>query len=275
MLLLSLLLATEPECLSCCEEAGESCSAELRVMASDASPSQDGWVGSWVVGCDGSAVYDPSTVLHFDARPLPGQVSTEGVPKVQLKCFVQACSFPEDLCPEAVDGLPVLGHCETEAPFRDSDLRPPAAVVVSRGSGPTVHFAGADVPEPPATACSATGEVKRQARVLVNEGNDLEIAGDLEGARARYLAAISLHPCNTLAWSSLGLLAERQQDHEGAVRALTWVVEQEPAHYGAWTALGQAQEALGQPDEARTAYQRALRLRPGHKPAEQGLQRLR
>jgi hypothetical protein len=273
--LFSSALASETECLTCCEEAGTPCVAELTVVAE----AQD---GTWVVACDGSAVFDPTSVVAVTA--LPGEVLTEGLPKKQLKCFADHCSFPEDLCPQVVEGVPVLGHCDTGAAFRDLDLAPTQAVVVERGvvepamvrtTAPTVAFTGEAVPEPPQLICSTTGEVRRTARELVDEGNDLEIAGDVDQARDRYLAAISLYPCSNLAWSSLGLLANRQGDAEGAVRALSWVVAEQPQHVGAWTALGQAHEALGQREQAVAAYERALRLHPGHAAAEQGLRRLR
>lgn len=271
--LLSSALASETECLNCCDDAGTACAAELRVVAE----AKD---GTWLVHCDGTSLFDPTTIVPVTA--LPGEVLTDGLPKMQLKCFADHCSFPEDLCPQAVDGVPLLGHCDTGAAFRDRDLAPPEAVVVERGmagpirtTAPTVAFTGEAVPEPPELTCSATGEVRRTARELVDEGNDLEIAGDIAAARERYLAAISLYPCSHLAWSSLGLLAQRQGDARGAVRALSWVVIEQPQHVGAWTALGQAYEALGQREQAVAAYERALRLRPGHAAAEQGLRRVR
>lgn len=282
MWLIGLALAQQADCLTCCEDAGTACEAILRVVAEDHQITDAGVNGTWVVSCDGSAVFDPVGVFPVPGA-IAGEVVTEGLPPSQLRCFAENCAFPEDLCPEAHEGRPVLKHCDTDAPFVDLDLAPAPAVVVQRGTAPrvqpgqapTVSFKGDAVPEPPERSCSATGELRRTSRELVTEGNDLEIAGDLNQARNRYLAAISVYPCTTLGWTSLGLLAERQGDYEGAVRALLYAVAEQPQHYGAWTALGQAYEAAGETDQAIAAYERALQLRPGHAAAQQGLARLR
>ena len=282
MWLIGLALAQQAECLACCVDAGAPCEATLRVVAEDHQLTDAGVNGTWVVSCDGSAVFDPVGDFPVSA-PIAGEVVTDGISPAQLRCFAENCTFPEDLCPQAYEGRPVLRHCDTNAPFVDLDLAPVPAVVAQRGAvarvqpgqAPTVSFNGDAVPEPPERSCSTTGELRRTARVLVAEGNDLEIMGEPDQARNRYLAAISMYPCTALGWTSLGLLAQRQGDHEGAVRALRYVVTEQPQHYGAWTALGQSYEAIGEVAPAIAAYERALHLRPGHIPAEQGLERLR
>ena len=123
MWLIGLALGQQAECLSCCVDAGAPCEATLRVVAEDHQLTGAGVNGTWVVSCDGSAVFDPVGDFPVSA-PIPGEVVTDGISPAQLRCFAENCSFPEDLCPQAHQGRPVLRHCDTDAPFVDLDLAP-------------------------------------------------------------------------------------------------------------------------------------------------------
>jgi len=62
--------------------------------------------------------------------------------------------------------------------------------------------------------------------------------------------------------------------YKAASDDLAFVVERDDKNFEAWTWLGFAHEKLGKRDEAVNAYRWALHVKPGHEPAEQGLQRL-
>jgi protein O-GlcNAc transferase len=108
----------------------------------------------------------------------------------------------------------------------------------------------------------------------VSVGNDAEIAGELQKAADAYRAAITMDSCSAFGWAALGTLAMRVNRPDQAIAALEVAIELQPSHYGAATDLGRAYEALGNRQRAIDAYRAALKARPGHPAASQGLARL-
>lgn len=65
-------------------------------------------------------------------------------------------------------------------------------------------------------------------------------------------------PDSPMGFFSLGRLYLDEQRWSDAVKALAEAVRLDPAYSAAWVGLGDAQVGLGQRDEARTTWQRAL-----------------
>jgi hypothetical protein len=131
-----------------------------------------------------------------------------------------------------------------------------------------------EIPEPPLSSSCDTAEMLRtESRRRVDVGNETELAGNVQQAIDEYRAAITLDPCNPYAWADLGALALKLDRAPQAALALSQAVEQQPRHYTAFSNLGLAYEALGQPALARQAFAAALALRPHHQPAIEGLER--
>jgi len=144
----------------------------------------------------------------------------------------------------------------------------------------------------------APADRQTQASALIDEGNALEDAGELDLAQQRYVDAIALAPVWPKAHLNLGNALLAKGDLNGAVDAYKQTLELDagyaPAHYNlgnihfqqrqleaavacylsalkfkpdfvdAEVALGNAQDALGQLPQASASYRRALALRPDY-----------
>ncbi len=151
----------------------------------------------------------------------------------------------------------------------------PQRVIVTRNySTPGAGDDPLALPNVPTTPCDTPGALKDESRARIELGNQAEVSGALEDAAAEYRAALTLSPCNAIAWINLGMLAARMDRPDRAVQALSVGLEMNPRHYGAATALGEAYEALGQSALAEDAFRAALDLRPDHQPAQEGLRRV-
>lgn len=114
----------------------------------------------------------------------------------------------------------------------------------------------------PAPAGGPGGRDTRDVSALIERGNGLEDAGDLEGARGVYAQAVAQAPGSARAHLNLGnvLFALRRiPESEASYRR---ALELEPAHYGANLNLGNALLDGGRAGEALVAYREAVRLRP-------------
>jgi len=252
-------------------------------------------VGAWTLSCDGKGRFDEFASAPFSGRPVMGQVSTNGVPKAALRCFVESCTLPANTCPGQVDGAPVIEACgggaltalalSTPGTPRAAPPAPPASAVAAApqaAPAPRAAAAGAPLltvrdlalPAAPTGECQIADALKAESRKRVDMGNQAEITGAHADAAGEYRAALTMNPCNANAWTNLGLLALSMSRPDIAARALSAAVRLRPKHYGAATALGDAYASLGQPDLARAAYEKALVARPGHRQALAGLQRL-
>ncbi|MFN7143483.1 MAG: hypothetical protein ACK4YP_06905, partial [Myxococcota bacterium] len=96
---------------------------------------------------------------------------------------------------------------------------------------------------------------------------------DAAGALSEYRAALTMDVCNAYAWLGIGEIAGGAARPDLAVRALRNTTRILPGHYGAWTMLGKAYEALRQSQLAAEAYATALELRPGLPEAVEGWRR--
>lgn len=114
----------------------------------------------------------------------------------------------------------------------------------------------------PAQAVQSDGRDRHDVSALIERGNDLEDAGDLEGARGLYAKAVAQAPDSARAHLNLGnaLLALRRiAESEASYRRALKI---DPAHYGANLNLGNALLMGGHAAEALAAYREAVRLRP-------------
>jgi len=101
-----------------------------------------------------------------------------------------------------------------------------------------------------------------RANVLVDEGNLLEDAGDLQAALARYEAAIQVAPSFARGHLNCGNILLARQDVGGAIAAYRAAIARNPAHAGAHFNLGNAQMAARRLNEAIESYQCALAIDP-------------
>lgn len=96
----------------------------------------------------------------------------------------------------------------------------------------------------------------------------------VEDALAHYERAVELDPHDSEILAEVALYAashgRRERAHELAVRAF----ELRPQTTRGWVTVGQALEAVGERDDARAAYRRALKRSPKHEDAEKGLERV-
>lgn len=150
--------------------------------------------------------------------------------------------------------------------------RPAASPAAKQGA---IDQLIAALPKDPPTTCKAPAEALRsQARLQVMAGDDLRLERDDNSAVQKYRAALAMDACNAYAWLGLAESAIGLQRPDLSVRALKNTTTLMPRHYGAWTELGQAYEALGQRALAIDAYRTALTIQANHPAAVAGLQRL-
>lgn len=115
--------------------------------------------------------------------------------------------------------------------------------------------------------------IRAQARGLVEQGDERRLKKDYVMALNQYKAAITMDSCNPYAWAGIGEIAAMASRPDIAIRALRNTTRLMPAHYGAWTQLGQQYEAIGQDELALAAFRAALAVRPEHPPAVEGYRR--
>jgi tetratricopeptide (TPR) repeat protein len=112
---------------------------------------------------------------------------------------------------------------------------------------------------------SAPAEAARQARsalkLLPGQPNAvrllvdaLRLQGDIAGARAELESLVAELPDLAVLHHELGLLLSELGDRDGAIRALSRVVELEPRHSTAWRSLGEELAAAGNLDAAANAF---------------------
>lgn len=273
-----------------------------------------GWLldGAWLVTCDGIASFADDEQVYLDHAPQPGEIVMPEVASAEVSCFASACSLPQGLCVSDADayGRRSVRLCANGMPPTPADLRrPPVAATVTRVviggkllyAGPVAPPVAAPPPPEPAPAvavgnlsvndpiaalvaglppdptptCKAASDAARvESRQLVLNADDLRISGDNAGALARFRAALSVDRCNAYGWLGLGQAALSLSRPDLGVRALSNATLLLPRHYGAWTELGKAYEALGDRPQAQNAYARALGLNPEYPDAVAGARRV-
>lgn len=99
-------------------------------------------------------------------------------------------------------------------------------------------------------------------------------ADSLSASQAAFQKALALDPQSPAAKRGLGYTFLVQEKYPQAIGLLEAATQADPNDVQGWVWLGQAQLNAGKHAEARTAFQRALKLDPGNKPAQDGLQLL-
>jgi hypothetical protein len=156
---------------------------------------------------------------------------------------------------------------------------PSAPAYVSYGDAlaagrPTAGGLDLSLPEAPADPCVTTPALRQPAIDQVDQGDEAALQRDAARAAGHYRAALSLDRCNATAWTGLGRAWLDAGAAAQAATALVHAARLQPRYAPAWSLLGRAREALGQPDLAREAWKIALDLKPGDADATAGLRRL-
>ncbi|MEA2528488.1 MAG: hypothetical protein QOG89_132 [Thermomicrobiales bacterium] len=100
-------------------------------------------------------------------------------------------------------------------------------------------------------------------------GDEARTAGDLDGARTRYEAALAENPEQVFALTGLAAVLVAQGDAEGATANATKATTVWPDAPAGWTSLAQARLAAGDSGGAETALARLLELTSPLPPQEQ------
>ncbi|CCG21559.1 Sgt2 small tetratricopeptide repeat (TPR)-containing protein [Candida orthopsilosis Co 90-125] len=108
---------------------------------------------------------------------------------------------------------------------------------------------------------------KERADQLKLEGNRLMGAKDYAGAIAKYTEAIGLDPTNVVYLSNRAAAYSSAQKHTQAVEDAEKAIKLNPEFSRAYSRLGLAQYALGNPKEAMEAYKKGLEVE-GDKPSD-------
>jgi len=110
-----------------------------------------------------------------------------------------------------------------------------------------------------------------EVSALIDRGNVLEDAGDLEGAHKLYAQAVAQEPDSVRAHLNLGNALFALRRFAAAQTSYRRALELDPAHYGANLNLGNTLLAGENAREALPAYREAVRLRPDSPDAWTGL----
>lgn len=130
-------------------------------------------------------------------------------------------------------------------------------------------FRAAKPSDRPATS---EGEgLEARAKQLIEAGNALEDAGDLDEARQQYLAALELMPELPLAHLNLGNVLLAKGDRLAAREAYSTALRFKPDYASAHFNLGNVNVALRQFPAAVRCYEQALTIRPDFVDALVGL----
>lgn len=229
------------------------------------------------------ASHSGSTVVVLGGRPLVVQSvgangSTADAPRTNQGGGYRDPAQPSAAAPQPSYSAPVTPSYSAPVTPNYSAQPPPlspaaAASATPMPGDPFAAFAASLPADPPAT-CKPPGELLRaEARKRVDSGDEKRVVNDAPGALQEYRAALSMDICNAYAWLGIGDVATTNARPDLAVRALSNATRILPGHYGAWTQLGSAYEALKQVKLAAEAYTKALELRPGLPEALEGWRR--
>jgi tetratricopeptide (TPR) repeat protein len=109
---------------------------------------------------------------------------------------------------------------------------------------------------------------------LMKRGLEYQSSEDLEGARDAFDRAIALKPDYAEAWNRRAVLFFNEGKFDEAVADLESAIKNEPRHFGAWIGLAMIFEAIGRPEAALRAYEKAEAIHPHLLDATQGKRRL-
>jgi predicted TPR repeat methyltransferase len=119
-----------------------------------------------------------------------------------------------------------------------------------------------------AETTSGEGE---QAAATIASAIALHQRGQLDAARAIYLALLHADPNSVDALHFLGVLLHQQGESLAATELVGRAIALQPDHSDAYNNLGNIHEQLGATQDAVEAYEAALKLRPGHPDASRNL----
>ncbi len=100
------------------------------------------------------------------------------------------------------------------------------------------------------------------AEFWLNQGNQLYMAGDFEGAIASYDRALQYKPDFHEAWYNRGIFLRSLERFEDAIASYDRALQYKPDFHEAWLNRGFALNTLGRFEEAITSYDRALQYEP-------------
>jgi hypothetical protein len=304
MLALALVLtssATEADCRRCCSEVGlGSCAPSLQLVGEQTMLIESGGTwraeGMWILGCDGSAYFDEAASGFFEIEPVQAEVNTDGASKEFLKCFVQQCGFPPDVCPRSEAGRPVLRRCADGGVLTDHDLDParprpqpqafesaaptPSRPAVAQVTAPEPTPVFEPEPEPVYEPTPAAEPTPPPPTVVVREVQELGSGGaaqPLPSSSTQKPAHISLPPapippCKTGAGEAKASRDQVDQGNEAEIRgdlaaaagSYRAALTLDACNVHAWVAIGQLALRQQDPAQAIKALDSALLLRPDH-----------
>lgn len=83
-----------------------------------------------------------------------------------------------------------------------------------------------------------------------------------EQAEAQYDAVVDLAPEFAEGWNRRATLRFMRGDYRGSIEDIQRVLDLEPRHFGAYSGLGMIYDRLDQPEAALKAFERALLINP-------------
>lgn len=243
---------------------------------------EDGRFG--VVGCDTNLPPDgrdlarapasgadaAATVVVVGGKPLVVHSASSGPGRLPMA----VPSGPLSTTPGPLPATTVEVPATSTAAAATVTIRPDPGPAATASASDEPGLLGVTLPPDPPDPCKAPPDALRaEARKRVDLGDERRVARDAKGAAQEYRAALTMDVCNAYAWLGLGEVASGSARPDLAIRTLRNTTRIMPAHYGAWTLLGKAYEAIGQGGMAAEAYEKALAARPGLPEATEGLRR--
>ncbi len=107
-----------------------------------------------------------------------------------------------------------------------------------------------------------------------NRGLVYQILNQHQNAIADFDTAISLRPASAPPYFARGQSRMALGQYEGAYDDFYVAARRVKGYYQAWTLRGLAAERFGDRKKAARAYRRALQIKPGYRPAREGLERV-
>jgi hypothetical protein len=203
-----------------------------------------------------------------DGLPL-GAAALGGTPTRRMKKPVVVVVARRPL---VVDAQPPAGAVPPPPPA--SAPTPGGAVASpSRTAEALVELTDRFPADPPNPCTARAQDLRVEARRHVDVGDEKRIARDWAASVREYRVALTMDVCNGYAWLGVGEVAASNERPDLAAHALLNATQMLPQHYGAFTSLGKAYEALGQVPLAAEAYRRALEISPSLMEARAGLAR--
>jgi tetratricopeptide (TPR) repeat protein len=110
---------------------------------------------------------------------------------------------------------------------------------------------------------------------LLQEAREALDAEDADRAKSLLAEAADINPTNPMPLIQLAITHSQLHEHEASVRAAECAIQREPDNPGSHAMLGRMLWLADQPEEAETAFNRALEIDPACAPAILHLARLR